>query len=86
MAKLTRWTLKVSRETEIGLRTLLAARGRRKGDLARFVEDAVNRAVLSATVRDIRARTANVDSGELARLIDDELQAMRTSFWGAART
>jgi hypothetical protein len=36
-----RWTLSVSRETDIALRTWLAANGLRKGDLSRFVEEAV---------------------------------------------
>src|SRR3546814_10502756 len=56
MNDLARWSLKVSRETDIALRTLLATRGGRKGDLSRFVEDAVNRAVLRETVRDVRER------------------------------
>ena len=43
MGELARWNLKVSRETDLALRTLLATRGGRKGDLSRFVEEAVNR-------------------------------------------
>lgn len=38
----TRWSLIVSQETDDALRQLLAAQGRaRKGELSRFVEDAV---------------------------------------------
>jgi hypothetical protein len=81
MGELTRWNLKVSRETDIALRTLLASRGGRKGDLSRFVEEAVNREVLRETVRDIQARNADVEPGEIEKLIDDELGAMRASFW-----
>jgi len=40
MNEQTRWSLKISRDTDIALRTLLAARGGRKGDLSRFVERA----------------------------------------------
>jgi hypothetical protein len=36
-----RWTLSVSRGTDVALRTWLAQSGLRKGDLSRFVEDAV---------------------------------------------
>ena len=36
-----RWTLKVSRDTDIAVRTYLARRGARKGDLTKFVEEAV---------------------------------------------
>lgn len=85
MDDLARWNLKVSRETDIALRTLLASRGGRKGDLSRFVEAAVNREVLRETVRDIQARNADADPGELARTIDEETHAIRRDFWAARR-
>ncbi len=81
MGKLARWSLKVSRETDIALRTLLATRGGKKGDMSRFVEDAVNREVLRETVRDIQARNEGADPDELERLIDEEVGAARQSFW-----
>src|SRR3546814_7398009 len=76
MNDLARWGLKVSRETDIALRTLLATRGGRKGDLSRFVEDAVNRAVLRETVRDVRERNADADAGEIERIVEIELGAV----------
>src|SRR3546814_1709872 len=78
MNDLARWSLKVSRETDIALRTLLATRGGRKGDLSRFVEDAVNRAVLRETVRDVRERNADADAGEIERSEEhtSELQSL----------
>ncbi len=85
MSELARWSLKVSRDTDVALRTLLATRGGRKGDLSRFVEDAVNREVLRATVADIRARSADRGKAEVAQLIDEELAAGRGAFWTAAR-
>lgn len=75
----TRWSLKVSRETDIALRTLLATRGGRKGDLSRFVEQAVNREVLRETVRDIHDRNAGADPAEIERLIEEELGEVRRS-------
>src|SRR3546814_6161041 len=75
MGELARWSLKVSRETDIALRTLLATRGGKKGDMSRFVEDAVNREVLRETVRDIQARNADAAPEELERLIDEEVGA-----------
>jgi len=77
MGELARWSLKISRETDIALRTLLATRGGRKGDLSRFVEEAVNREVLRETMRDIQARNADADPAEIERLIDEELGEMR---------
>lgn len=81
MGELARWSLKVSRETDIALRTLLATRGGKKGDLSRFVEDAVNREVLRETVRDIQARNADANAEDLERLIAEEIALGRRSFW-----
>jgi hypothetical protein len=85
MDELARWSLKVSRDTDVALRTLLATRGGRKGDLSRFVEEAVNREVLRQTVSDIRARNADLDEDEVARLIDEERGTARAAFWTDAR-
>lgn len=38
----TRWTVTVSKNTDIAVRSLLAQRGLKKGDLSKFIEDAVN--------------------------------------------
>src|SRR3546814_16600595 len=86
MGELARWSLKVSRETDIALRTLLATRGGKKGDMSRFVEDAVNREVLRETVRDIQARNADAAPEELERLIDEEVGAALQSSWANALT
>ncbi len=85
MGELARWSLKVSRDTDVALRTLLATRGGRKGDLSRFVEEAVNREVLRQTVSDIRARNAGINDDEVGRLVHEELGATRATFWADAR-
>ena len=85
MGELARWSLKVSRDTDVALRTLLATRGGRKGDLSRFVEEAVNREVLRQTVSDIRARNADLNGDEIEELIDEELGATRAAFWTDVR-
>ena len=73
----TRWSLKVSRETDIALRTYLASRGGKKGDLSRFVEDAVNRAVMREMVQEIWEANADLDPQEVERLVDEELREVR---------
>src|SRR3546814_19450880 len=85
MNELARWSLKVSRETDIALRTLLATRGGRKGDLSRFVEEAVNRAVLREPVCDVRERNADADQGEIERIVEAELGAVGRKFWAEHR-
>ena len=85
MSKLVCWSLKVSRDTDVALRALLAARDGRKGDLSRFVEDAVNREVLRQTAQDVRVRNADLDEAEVLRLIEDDLGALRSEVGSHAR-
>ena len=81
MTEQTRWSLKVSRETDIALRSLLASRGGKKGDLSRFVEAAVNREVLRQTIREIHERNADLDPREVQELVDEELAEIRRAKW-----
>ena len=85
MSELARWNLKVSRDTDVALRKLLATRGGRKGDLSKFVEDAVNREVLRQTVEDIRARNAGSSADEIMEMVNAELSTIRATFWTDAR-
>ena len=41
MENTARWTIKVSKDTDISLRTYLAQQGMKKGDLSKFIEHAV---------------------------------------------
>ena len=65
MEEAVRWSIKVSRKTDLKLRTYLGARGMKKGDLSKFIEEAVRWRILSRTVRDIKARNANANVNEL---------------------
>jgi hypothetical protein len=85
MGELARWSLTVSRETDIALRTLIATRGGRKGDLSRFVEEAVNREVLRETIRDVQARNVDADPQDVDRLVEEELEMTRRDFWAKPR-
>jgi len=72
-----RWTLTVSKETDIALRTFLAQRGLKKGDLSKFVEDAVRWQVFNRTVQSVRERNAGVSPKEIAAAVDEALAAVR---------
>lgn len=48
MEDTVRWSLKVSRETDEALRSYLGQSGGRKGDLSRFVQEAVRQSLRSA--------------------------------------
>ena len=84
-AEPARWNLTVSRETDVALRTLLATRGRQKGGLSRFVEEAVNREVLRETIHDIHARNADTPAEQIERLVEEELRELRSNFWSEKR-
>jgi hypothetical protein len=70
MGELSRWTVKVSKDTDISLRTFLAERGGKKGDLSKFVEDAVRKEILRATIRTVQDRNAHIPGEQLQAEID----------------
>ncbi len=73
-----RWNIKVSKETDLSLRTFLGARGMKKGDLSKFIEDAARWRVFHHTVQDIKARNTNTNPEELQRVVDEAVREVRT--------
>ena len=69
---MTRWNLTIPEKTDRAVRTYLARTGGKKGDLSRFVDEAVRRRVLDLTVRQIKDRNAQYDQREILDLIDEE--------------
>jgi hypothetical protein len=72
-----RWNIKVSKETDLTLRTFLGSQGMKKGDLSKFIEQAVRAHVFHRTVQDIKARNAGTDPDEMQALIDDAVREVR---------
>ncbi len=72
-----RWNIKVSKETDLTLRTFLGARGMKKGDLSKFIEEAVRWRVFHRTVEDIKARNAGADPDEIQGLVDEAVGEVR---------
>jgi hypothetical protein len=72
-----RWSLKISKDTDLSLRTYLGTQGMKKGDLSKFVEDAVNRRVLQCTIQDIWERNAGADPDEVQRIVDEAVSEVR---------
>jgi Ribbon-helix-helix domain len=81
MTDLARWTVKVSKETDIAVRSYLAEHGGSKGDLSKFIERAIRREVLRATVRDIQERNADLPAAEVPALIEETCAVVRREFW-----
>lgn len=73
----TRWTVSVSRETDIAVRSFLAQRGMKKGDLSKFIEEAVKWRVLDQTMAEARGKFADLPPGDLETLIDEAVTATR---------
>lgn len=78
VSNLVRWSLKVSTETDIDLRTYLAQHGQRKGDLSKFVEEAVRRDILLRTMNDVAAHNATVSADAIEADIAAALRESRT--------
>lgn len=72
-----RWSIKVSKETDLSLRTFLGAEGIKKGGLSRFIEDAVRWRVFHHTVQDIKARNANIDPKDVQRIVNEAVDEVR---------
>jgi hypothetical protein len=81
-----RWNLKVSQTLDTDLRTFLAERGGKKGDLSNFVEQAVAKALLQETLRDVHLRNQDLSEDDALALVESELALMREEhkgFWSA---
>ncbi len=80
-----RWNIKVSKDTDLTLRTYLGAQGAKKGDLSKFIEEAVRWHVFHRTLQDIRERNADTDPDELQRMIDEAVSEVRAERRASAK-
>lgn len=85
MENTARWTIKVSRDTDIALRTYLAQQGKKKGDLSRFIERAVQKEILAQTAADVKQRNADLPDEALEALIDEAVRAVRAEMHAQAK-
>ncbi len=69
-----RWNVAVSAETDQSLRIFLASRGQgRKGDLSRFIEDAVRERVFKETAQAIKEQNREAAPGEIESAVAEAL-------------
>ncbi len=73
----TRWTVSVSKETDIAVRCFLAKRGMKKGDLSKFIEDAVRCRVLNQTVEEVRSQCADRPADTLEAQVNEAVTETR---------
>jgi hypothetical protein len=85
MSEVVRWTIKVSRETDLSLRAHLGAQGMKKGDLSQFVEDAVRWRILDETVQAVKDRNEDLSPEELEAEIELAVRDVRAQAYAAKR-
>ena len=73
----TRWTVFVSKKTDIAVRSHLAQRGMKKGDLSRFIEEAVRWRVFEQSVAEARSGFIGLPSEEVEALAEEAVAATR---------
>jgi hypothetical protein len=76
-SKRTRLTISWTKETDLDLRTYLGDQGMKKGDLSKFIEDAVRWHLFNQTVTTIKARNATSDPRSLMQMIDATVRDVR---------
>jgi hypothetical protein len=76
----TRWNVAVSTDTDQALRMFLASQGGgRKGDLSRFIEEAVRAHILELSAEQAKVANAHVCEAELNDAVDEALNWARNS-------
>jgi hypothetical protein len=73
----TRWTISVSKTTDIAVRSFLAQRGMKKGDLSKFIEDAVRWRVFDRTLSEARDKFADMPPHEVDALLEEAVSETR---------
>lgn len=73
-----RWNIAVSADTDKSLRMYLAGQGGgRKGDLSRFIEEAVKAHILELSVEQAKAANAEVNEDDLTAIVNEAVQWSR---------
>lgn len=73
-----RWNIAVPSDVDQSVRMFIAARGGgRKGDLSRFIEEAVRAYLLESAVDQAKKASADMNETELTDLIEEAVQWAR---------
>ncbi len=69
----TRWSVVVPEDTDRALRSYLARKGTKEGDLSRFVDEAVLSRLFELTVEDVKKRNQEYAQADILAAIEDAL-------------
>jgi len=72
-----RLTITLSKQADLALRFYLGAQGMKKGDISKFIEEAVMWRIFHQTVKEAREAFADVPTEELQRMIDEAVDDAR---------
>ena len=73
-----RWNVAVSADTDQSVRMFLASQGGgRKGDLSRFIEEAVRAHLLELSAEQAKMANVNVSEADLAVIVSEAVQWAR---------
>jgi len=73
-----RWNIAVSPDIDQSVRMFIAAQGRgRKGDLSKFIEEAVRDYLFQQAVQHAKNATASMTEAEVSELIDEAVNWAR---------
>jgi hypothetical protein len=73
----TRLTITWSKQADLILRSYLGAQGMKKGDMSKFIEEAVRWRIFHDTVQEARAAFAEVPPDELQKMIGEAVEEVR---------
>ena len=74
-----RWNIAVSPDTDQSVRMYLAGQGGgRKGDLSRFIEEAVRAHILELSVEQAKAANADVNETDLTAIVAEAVEWARS--------
>ncbi len=75
---MTRWNVAVSANTDQSLRMFLASQGSgKKGDLSRFIEEAVQAHILELSAEQAKSANANVSEADMNAMVDEAIEWAR---------
>ncbi|MFT3959916.1 ribbon-helix-helix domain-containing protein [Propionivibrio sp.] len=73
-----RWNIAVSPDTDQSVRLFLASKGGgRKGDLSRFIEEAVRSYIFERAAEEAKAANQNVSEADLTAIVSEAVQWAR---------
>ncbi|MEE8210921.1 MAG: ribbon-helix-helix domain-containing protein [Acidiferrobacterales bacterium] len=66
-----RWSVVVPEDTDRALRSYLARKGTKKGDLSQFVDEAVQARLFELVVQDVKTRNRAFSPAEILEAIEE---------------